>query len=124
MDDDREPTAWECAVADHEKSLTVGARVRVRLSGECQFHQSHTSTYPVRSGGLMSYGFMSSFAPHQPDEEGRKGTVRHIAPSSSESDWQGHRWLISFDTPLRSAVNGEQQGALNYAPGELIPLDA
>ncbi len=33
---DDEPSAWDQRMAEHEKSLTVGTRVRVRLNGECE----------------------------------------------------------------------------------------
>lgn len=36
-DEPREPTAWETAMAEHERRLVVGARVRVRLSPECEY---------------------------------------------------------------------------------------
>lgn len=35
LSDEREPSPWDRAVAAHEKSLVVGARVMVRLNGEC-----------------------------------------------------------------------------------------
>jgi hypothetical protein len=85
-----EPTAIRESVG---RAFKVGDCVRVRLSGECQFHHlgnAHlTSTYTLidalRDGTLGGPGFMGA--------NGAIGVIEAICPSEDDDD--GHPYLVS-----------------------------
>lgn len=114
--DDQEPTAWEKALAEHEATLTTGARVRVRLHGE----------YPMfllKSGGQI--------AAHQPTEDGRLGVVSEIIRDDTACMFR-----VRFDEPFAPFPSRPEIRALFpsipettisewlYTVTELIPLGA
>jgi hypothetical protein len=98
-------------------TLQTGQRVRVRLSSECQFEQTHISDHGKYDGPLYTY-----LVPHQPEEDGATGriTTHYIG---NEHPWmQQHWYLVSLDEPIRSAVCGDPQTVFQYCLQELDPI--
>lgn len=94
MLDEQEPTAWDAIMAEHERQLVIGARVRIRLSAECPH-------------------------PHVMQENGVTGVINYLisqeeldidnakAPDdpATLADVNYHIWSVEYDDPKRVPFN-------------------
>lgn len=106
-DADDEPLAeLRRALETHERSLVEGARVRVRLSAECEDYWEERPKGSIRIAG------------HQTRCQGVTGVVTEI----HDADTDSHPYLVEFDQPPVIDVYGYTLGGM-YAAAELEPIE-
>lgn len=86
----------------------IGDRVRVRLSGECQYSVRLGTSGPAIQG-------------HSAGEDGVTGTVIEWPLAAWMRVGQGHDFAVEYDGPIES--EGLTMRGAEYAACELEPLD-
>lgn len=96
------------ALAAHMERLTVGQRVRVRLTGEC---------------GLMTRGGVDN--QHYDVENGQEGEIGPCEWEEDECRWAHttHLYFVRFQTAIHFPKLHSSMYGAHYAPHELEILD-